>query len=84
MLERGSGTAIGTAGFKGPPDSAVRLVRAHTLPERNASTRVLEKNGFRLVGPVVDPEDGPVFRWERLPAPNSRALTPDSPLATRA
>src|SRR6185503_4650545 len=71
VLERGSGTAIGTAGFKGPPDSAVRLVRAHTLPERNASTRVLEKNGFRLLGPIVDPEDGPVFRWERIVTPDS-------------
>ena len=41
------------------------LVRAHTLAERNASTRVLEKCGFGLVGEVVDPEDGPVWRWER-------------------
>ena len=44
---------------------AVRLVRAHTLPERNASTRVLEKCGFAFAGEVVDPEDGPVWRWER-------------------
>ncbi|MGH7531612.1 MAG: GNAT family N-acetyltransferase [Gemmatimonadales bacterium] len=43
----------------------VRLVRAHTLPEANASTRVLEKCGFRSVGTVSDPEDGPVWRWER-------------------
>lgn len=42
-----------------------RHVRAHTLPVANASTRVLSKNGFHLVGPVVDPEDGPVWRWER-------------------
>lgn len=38
---------------------------AHTLPERNASCRVLEKSGFLHVGTVVDPEDGPVWRWER-------------------
>ena len=44
----------------------VRLVRAHTLPEPNASTRVLTKAGFRNVGEVVDPEDGPVWRWERF------------------
>ena len=44
----------------------VRLVRAHTLPERNPSTRVLTKAGFRNVGEVIDPEDGPVWRWERL------------------
>ena len=45
----------------------VRFVRAHTLPEPNASTRVLTKAGFRNVGQVVDPEDGPVWRWERFP-----------------
>jgi RimJ/RimL family protein N-acetyltransferase len=43
----------------------VTLLRAHTLPERNASTRVLEKCGFEKMGEVVDPEDGPVWRWER-------------------
>ena len=43
----------------------VRTVRAHTLAETNASTRVLTKCGFRHVGPVIDPEDGPVWRWER-------------------
>jgi ribosomal-protein-alanine N-acetyltransferase len=45
----------------------VRLVRAHTLPEANASTRVLLKCGFHHVGAVVDPDDGPVWRWERGP-----------------
>jgi [ribosomal protein S5]-alanine N-acetyltransferase len=45
----------------------VRLVRAHTLPKANASTRVLTKCGFSKVAEVVDPEDGPVWRWERLP-----------------
>lgn len=44
----------------------VRLVRAHTLPQSNASTRVLIKCGFRRVGEVIDPEDGPVWRWEQL------------------
>lgn len=43
----------------------VRLIRAHTLPEANASTRVLLKCGFRHTDNVVDPEDGPVWRWER-------------------
>ena len=46
-------------------DRAVSRVIAHTLPVRNASCRVLEKNGFVFVGGVVDPEDGPVWRWER-------------------
>ncbi len=46
-------------------NSDVRLIRAHTLPTKNASTRVLTKNGFEYVGEVVDPEDGLVWRWER-------------------
>ena len=102
VVHRAAAAVIGSAGFKGPPDSAgivevaygivpgfqghgyateaaaallafafaceqVRLVRAHTLPEENASTRVLLKCGFRHLGTVVDPEDGPVWRWERGP-----------------
>ncbi|MBA3341716.1 MAG: GNAT family N-acetyltransferase [Gemmatimonadaceae bacterium] len=43
----------------------VELVRAHTLPAYNASTRVLAKCGFRHISDVVDPDDGPVWRWER-------------------
>ena len=43
----------------------VRVVRAHTRPEANASTRVLTKCGFRCVGEVMDPEDGRVWRWEK-------------------
>ena len=43
----------------------VPTVRAHTLPEPNASTRVLTKCGFRHLGEVIDPEDGLVWRWEK-------------------
>lgn len=43
----------------------VSLVCAHTRPAANASTKVLTKCGFRWVGEVNDPEDGPVWRWER-------------------
>jgi RimJ/RimL family protein N-acetyltransferase len=46
-------------------NSEVRLIRAHTLPTNNASTRVLRKNGFAYIGEVIDPEDGLVWRWER-------------------
>ncbi|MBA2290845.1 MAG: GNAT family N-acetyltransferase [Gemmatimonadales bacterium] len=45
-------------------DRRVRVVRAHTLPESNASTRVLTKCGFLYIGEFVDPEDGLVWRWE--------------------
>lgn len=44
---------------------AVRVVRAHTLREKNASTRVLTKCGFQLIGEVEDPDDGLVWRWEQ-------------------
>lgn len=50
-------------------DHGARLLRAHTLPVANASTHVLLKNGFRHVDSVVDPEDGPVWRWERPAQP---------------
>ena len=43
----------------------IRVVRAHTLREQNASTRVLAKCGFGHVGDVTDPEDGLVWRWEK-------------------
>jgi ribosomal-protein-alanine N-acetyltransferase len=45
-------------------DRGVAVVRAHTLPEPNASGRVLTKAGFRKLGEVIDPEDGLVWRWE--------------------
>jgi RimJ/RimL family protein N-acetyltransferase len=100
VVHRESRCVIGSAGFKGPPDSErmveiaygivpsfegrgyatqaaqalvayavesglVRIVRAHTLPTPNASTKVLKKCGFKFTGDVVDPEDGLVWRWER-------------------
>lgn len=43
---------------------AIRRVIAHTLPESNASVRVLKKAGLTLSGEVIDPEDGRVWRWE--------------------
>ena len=42
---------------------AVKQVIAHTLPEKSASTHVLEKAGFRLDGEHHDSEDGTVWRW---------------------
>ena len=41
----------------------VGSVIAHTLAERNASTRVLEKCGFTHEAEIEDPGDGPVWRW---------------------
>jgi [ribosomal protein S5]-alanine N-acetyltransferase len=51
-------------------DDSIRAVIAHTLPERNASVRVLEKAGFRYDGEAE--EDGsPVWRF-MLERPSSR------------
>ncbi len=46
-------------------DARVTRLCAHTLPETNASTRVLTKNGFTFVGEETVPHDGLVWRWER-------------------
>jgi RimJ/RimL family protein N-acetyltransferase len=43
----------------------ITIVRAHTLPEPNGSTRVLEKCGFRRTAELVDPVDGLIWRWEK-------------------
>jgi ribosomal-protein-alanine N-acetyltransferase len=45
----------------------VRTVCAYTLPEMNASTRVLEKCGFRKTGEIFDSENHLVWRWEKTP-----------------
>jgi RimJ/RimL family protein N-acetyltransferase len=43
-------------------DPSVRIT-ARTLPEKNFSTRILEKNNFEFAGTVIDPEDGQVWEW---------------------
>ena len=42
----------------------VRKVPAYTSPERNASTKILEKCGFTLQEEFTHPEDGLIWRWE--------------------
>lgn len=39
------------------------LVTARTLPEKSASTTILEKLGFVCEGDVFDPDDGLVWEW---------------------
>lgn len=53
----------------------IRKVIAHTLPEKNASTRVLTKIGMTYCGERIDPEDGKVWRWEMF-LPQSATLRP--------
>jgi len=43
----------------------VNLVRAHSKTDNNPSQRILARCGFHLLGEVIDPEDGLVYRWER-------------------
>ena len=75
---RGYATAMATAlRDRATASPGVQTVRAHTLRERNASVRILEKLGFRWGGDVQDPEDGPVWRWE-WPVPPSRSPVPAS------
>ena len=45
-------------------EAGAPMVIAHTLPEENASTRALRRNGYRHAGETIDPEDGLVWRWE--------------------
>jgi RimJ/RimL family protein N-acetyltransferase len=75
---RGVATRIAAAMVKLASEAtpAPGVVRAHTLPETNASGRVLTKVGFRRIGEVIDPEDGLVWRWERAP---SAAPGPSAP-----
>lgn len=62
---RGAGTAMaGQLTTIAVREAVVRRVIAHTLPERNASCRVLEKSGYAWAGEEIDPEDGKVWRWE--------------------
>ncbi len=46
-------------------------VAAQTLPEENASTSVLKKLRFRLVGTVEHPEDGLVWEWQLSDSPEA-------------
>ena len=47
-------------------NDSVSLISAHTLAERNASGRVLEKCGFHHVGELTHLTDGLIWRWEKF------------------
>jgi [ribosomal protein S5]-alanine N-acetyltransferase len=42
----------------------VATLVAHTLAQENASVRILRRLGMKQVGETIDPDDGPVWRWE--------------------
>jgi len=60
---KGIATAIASALVSLAWEAGASRVLAQTLPQPNASTRVLEKNGFRRDGIGHDPEIGEVWRW---------------------
>jgi len=61
---RGRATAMAKALTEIACAADAHIVVAHTLPAENPSNRALRRNGFAFAGDVVDPEDGPVWRWE--------------------
>lgn len=40
------------------------IITARTLPEANASTTILKKNGFSFLGTIWDEDDGNVWEWQ--------------------
>ncbi len=62
---RGHATAMAAELARIALEAGTPLVIAHTLPEENASSRALRRNGFHHVGETVDPEDDLVWRWEK-------------------
>jgi [ribosomal protein S5]-alanine N-acetyltransferase len=63
---RGVATRMATALMNCAREQAktdgIRFI-AHTLPVNSPSTTILRKLGFKLVGTVVHPEDGEVWKW---------------------
>ena len=44
-------------------DKKVKIIQAHTLAEKNASVRVLEKCKFQFVEAYNDETDWPIWKW---------------------
>ena len=54
-------------------------VAAQTLPEPNASHRVLDKLGFSHIATIDHPEDGMVWEWQLTPAGGNRTDSNSDP-----
>lgn len=66
---RGVATAMAAGLVAIAASAGARRVIAHTIAPDNASTTVLKRNGFQPAGTAIDPEDGLVWRWERVLTP---------------
>ena len=62
---RGFATEIARALIaNGLKDARVKMIQAHTLPEENASGKVLKNCGMKWIEEIIDPEDGKLWCWE--------------------
>jgi RimJ/RimL family protein N-acetyltransferase len=71
---RGVATAMAAGLIAIAHDAGAQTVIAHTLMAESGSTTVLRRNGFQFIGVVTDPEDGEVWRWQRLLGPASATV----------
>lgn len=61
---RGVATAVVRELLARARASGLREVIAHTRAEASPSTSVLSRCGFMKVHELVDPDDGPIWRWK--------------------
>jgi RimJ/RimL family protein N-acetyltransferase len=45
-------------------DKRVKSIIAHTLGQKNHSTKILQRCGFEKVQEINDPDDGLIWKWE--------------------
>lgn len=69
---QGFGTAMAAALIDlATRSGVVARVIAHTRPEFNASTRILQRVAMTCAGEIQHPEDGSVWLWERAVRPGA-------------
>lgn len=74
---RGIATSVVRQMIEQARRAGLTAVRAHTLAEESASTKVLARCGFVRTGEFHDPDDGAVWRWELdLAEPSIREALP--------
>ena len=61
---RGIATAVVRQLLERGRAAGLHLAVAHTVAQDSASTTVLQRCGFAKVAELVDPDDGPIWRWE--------------------
>jgi len=61
---RGVATAVVRELVRRARVAGLQMVFAHTLAAGSASASVLTRCGFARVAELIDPDEGPVWRWE--------------------